>query len=142
MKHCDTFDIIFRVIIGFIIIGFLYFVFGFIFSSRPKIMKETDEYIYVKEYSLYNRDSTIYRYHQPIEYPGIVTHKRKSGHFVGVVGKGGHHVTDYYIGFEFDNKRVEINDRNLYDKFETNERIKAIEYFWPHHKYDYLKNGN
>lgn len=140
MKHYEYSNIFLILFYGVFGILAIYFFLGLVFKSNPKILKETDEYIYVKEYTLWDNDSTIYKYHQPIEYKGIVTHKRKGGHFAGVAGKGGHHVTDYYIGFEFDNKKVEINDREIFEKFEDNERIKVIETFWPRHKYDYLKN--
>ena len=87
----------------------------------------------------FNLDSAVYKYHKPIEYDGVIINKRKGSHFVGVVGKGGHRVTDYYITFQFNNKNIEEHDSWLYDKFELHENIKVVEKFYPYYSVEYLK---
>jgi len=123
------------IIILIIVIGFS----GIIVKHKDILIKEDTEYLYYKEYEWFNLDSAIYKYHKPIEYEGVVINKRKSSHFVGVVGKGGHRVTDYYITFQFNNKTIEEHDSQLYDRFELHENIKVVEKFYPYYNVKYLK---
>ena len=44
---------------------------GFIIKKQDVLVKETDEYLYYKEYKIYNLDSCVYKYHKPIIYDGI-----------------------------------------------------------------------
>ena len=50
---------------------------GEICNSKDKIIKETPDYLYVMEYSLYNMDSVVYKYKKTKTYNGIVIEKNK-----------------------------------------------------------------
>ena len=112
---------------------------GIITKHKDVLIKEDTEYLYYKEYEWFNLDSTIYKYHKPIKYEGIVINKRKGSHVVGVVGKGGHIVTDHYITFKFGNNIKEENNISLYDKFGLNEHMTVIEKFYPYYEINYSK---
>lgn len=76
--------IIFSVIVIAALIGLFA---GFIIQKPDNIIKRTPDYLYVKEYSWYNLDSTVYKYKTDKIYIGIITHKDTSRSFVGVPGK-------------------------------------------------------
>jgi hypothetical protein len=123
------------IIILVIVIGFS----GIVVKHRDVLVKQDTEYLYYKEYEWFNLDSAIYKYHKPIEYEGIVIDKHTGSHFVGIVGKGGHRVTDHYITFKFGNNIKEENDIYLYDKFGLNEHMTVIEKFYPYYEISYSK---
>jgi len=111
-------------------------VFGFIISiplytSKDKLIKEDKEYLYYKEYKIWNLDSCIYKYHKPITYDGIVIDKNVSSHFVGLVGKGGHWVYNYYTTVSYSNKKYTFSDSSIYDKYNKNDKVNVIEKFYP-----------
>lgn len=122
-------------ILSILIIGFS----GIIVKHKDVLVKEDTEYLYYKEYEWFNLDSVVYKYHKPIEYDGVVINKRKGSHFVGVVGKGGHGVTDYYITFQFNSKNIEEHSSQLYNRFGLHENVKVIETFYPYYNIEYLK---
>lgn len=51
---------------------------GVIFTSPEKVICEDEEYIYTEKYSLFNRDTVVYRYSKPICYSGVCVAKNKS----------------------------------------------------------------
>jgi hypothetical protein len=111
-------------------------VFGFmisipLYTSRNKLVKEDNEYLYYKEYKIWNSDSCIYKYHKPITYDGIVIKKDISSHFVGLVGKGGHWVYNYYTTVYYSNKKYTFSDSSIYDKYKENDKVIIIEKFYP-----------
>ena len=116
----------------------IYLLGGLIFSSRPVVVKETKDYIYVKKYALYNRDSTVYKYHQPIKYNGIVTRKYKNGSWTGLPGKGGVFVQHYHVYVQFNNIVHELSGRTYYDMFNEGDKVVVIEKFWPRNDYEYI----
>ena len=126
MKIFKTISIISIIIAILVIIGE-------ICNSKDKIIKETPDYLYVMEYSLYNMDSVVYKYKQTKTYNGIVIDKNKNSHFVGVVGKGGHMQTNYYLTVKFNNTETTIEDRNLYNKYNKGDEVKVTEQFYPYH---------
>lgn len=83
-----------------LLVAITYVVVGAIERSPNTIIKEDTEHIYVKKYSLYNKDSCVYKYHKPIIHKGVIINK--STRFVGLVGRGGHRVFRTYI--KYDNK--------------------------------------
>lgn len=127
-------------VIFFILIAIIIFLFfGIVFRSKAKIIKETPEYIYVKEYKIYDYDSAIYKYHQPIEYEGVVVDKRRHSGFVGVPGKGGHAVVNHYTTIKYNGKEEELSGRDYYDTFDKGDKVKVIEKFWPWYEVEYTK---
>lgn len=133
-----------KVIEGFFICLFVgvvgYFVYcaiGFLEKPRDVIVKDTNEYIYVKKYSLYGSDSAIYKFHKPITYDGIIMEKRHSSNFVGIAGKGGHWVNHYYVTIQYNGNLTKVNDSRMFDNVEKGQTIKVIERFYPSYDVSY-----
>ena len=122
------------IIILIIVIGFS----GIVVKHKDVLVKEDTEYLYYKEYEWFNLDSTIYKYHKPIIYKGIVINKYTRSHFAGVPGKGGHYVKNYHIVFKFSN-RTEDEDRgsSFYDYFNKGDSVQITENFYPYHELIY-----
>ena len=107
---------------------------GEICNTKDRVIKRTPDYIYVMEYSLYDLDSTVYKYKTTKTYIGTISNKNKNSYFVGVVGKGGHYETDYDVTIQFNNTEVEENNRELYDKYNIGDKVQVSEYWYPYHK--------
>ena len=111
-------------------IGFLiYLIIGMIKQPSDVLVKETDEYLYYKEYSLYGKDSIIYRYHKPIIYDGIVIDK--SENFVGLAGKGGH--WEWHTDIRYNNdQEYRENGSYFYNRHEIGDIVKIRVSFYPY----------
>ena len=120
-------------------IALISLIIGAIVQKKDVLVKETSDYLYYKEYTIYNLDSTIYKYHKPITYNGIITKKYKSSHFVGVPGKGGHRVTDYHLVISYNNKGYEESNSTVYNRFQLNENVKVVETFYPEFRVEIIK---
>ena len=48
-----------------------------IFTSPEKVISEDEDYIYTEKYSLFNRDTVVYKYSKPICYSGVCVAKNK-----------------------------------------------------------------
>lgn len=107
---------------------------GEICNTKDKIIKRTPDYIYVMEYSLYDLDSTVYKYETTKTYVGTISDKNKSSHFVGVVGKGGHNKTYYNVIIKFNNTEIKENDRELFHKYNIGDKVQVTESWYPYHK--------
>ena len=123
-----------------IIILLVTLVIGVFVKKQDVLVKETNEYLYYKEYKIFNLDSVIYKYHKPITYDGKVINKYTTGHFVGVAGKGGHHVTDYHLIIQFNNRTYEETWQTTYDRFNNGENLKVVEKFYPRYEIILIKN--
>ena len=117
-----------------------YFITGAVISKPDVIIKQTSDLLYVKQYSLYNRDSTVRVFNAPKIYDGVVTHKHKHSHYVGVPGKGGHHETSYHIEFSYNGKYYRGSGSRLYNQFERGDRVKIRESWYPYHNIEILTN--
>jgi hypothetical protein len=102
-----------------------------LYTSRDKLIKEDNEYLYYKEYKIWNLDSCIYKYHKPITYDGIIIDKNISSHFVGLVGKGGHWVYNYHTTISYSNKKYTFSGSDIYHKYNKNDKVIIIEKFYP-----------
>lgn len=107
---------------------------GEICNTKDRIIKRTPDYIYVMEYSLYDLDSTVYKYKTTKTYVGTISDKDKSSHFVGVVGKGGHYETDYNVTIKFNNTKTKEDDRELFHKYNIGDKVHVTESWYPYHK--------
>jgi len=116
----------------------IYLIIGCIVQNKDVLVKEDSEYLYYKEYTLYNRDSAVYKYHKPIIYDCTVVNQRKSGGYVGVPGKGGHPVVHYHTTFEYNGKRVEEGGGEYYNRFNVGDKLKVKEIFYPHYRTEYI----
>lgn len=107
---------------------------GEICNTKDRIIKKTPDYLYVMEYSLYDLDSTVYKYKTTKTYVGTISDKDKSSHFVGVVGRGGHHVTHYNVIIKFNNTETKEDDIELFHKYNIGDKVQVTESWYPHHK--------
>ena len=112
-----------------------YLAVGIIERNPNVIVKQDSEYLWVKAYSLYNEDSCIYKYHQPIVYEGEVI-KRKSN-FVGVPGKGGYRVYKTYIRYNKNEEHIKKH-RSYYNTHKEGDKVKIKVSFYPSYKLEVL----
>lgn len=119
------------------LITLLVFILGTIFKPRDVLMRETNDYLYYKEYTLFGLDSACYKYHKPIEYDGIVFDKSRSSHFVGVAGKGGHCVTTYRTTVSYNGKTYTYEGLWVYDHYNKGDKVIITETFYPKYKIDF-----
>lgn len=109
----------------------MYYIIGIIERTPDTLVKEDTEYLYYKEYEIYNRDSCIYKYHKPIIYDGEIVNK--SSHIQGVPGKGGHRVYRTYIKYNGDKEHVE-NGVHFYSNHEIGDKVKITVVFYPYER--------
>lgn len=107
---------------------------GEICNTKDRIIKRTPDYIYVMEYSLYDLDSTIYKYKADKTYVGTISDKNKSTHFVGVAGKGGHWKTHYNVIIKFNNTETKKDNSELFRKYNIGDKVQITESWYPRHK--------
>lgn len=125
------------IILGISFITFLILLSEIICKPRNILMRETDNYLYYKEYTLFGLDSSYYKYHKPIEYDGIVSNKSRSSHFVGVAGKGGHYQTKYKTTVTYNEKTYTHDGFSVYDRYKEGDKVIVTETFYPHYKIDF-----
>ena len=113
-----------------------YCVTGEIVRKPNVILKQNSEYLWVKKYTMYNEDSCIYKYHQPIIYEGVVTHR--SSNFQGIPGKGGHKVYRTYIKYNSDKEYIERGFQ-YYNTHPEGTNVKIKETYYPWYQADLLK---
>ena len=91
-----------------------------IFTKNDTIVDDNykGEYIKVKHYKAYNKDSVYEYYYKPKEFT------------VKVVGK-----SKKYILFFKGEELVAKGDKNKIRKIKNGQTIKVIEYFYPYHEY-------
>ena len=70
------------IIIIAIVFAITYAFIGVVVRKPDVIQTEDPEFLYVRKYTLYNRDSVVYKYHQPITREGVVT-RRSLGMRIG-----------------------------------------------------------
>ena len=122
--------------ISFIILVVL-FMGATVFRPRNVLMRETDKYLYYKEYTLFGLDSAYYKYHKPIEYEGVVSDKSESSHFVGVPGKGGHQQTTYKTTVSYDGRTYTYDGSWVYEHYRKGDKVIVTETFYPKYKIDF-----
>lgn len=120
----------------------LYLFIGVIQAKPDVLIKEDTEYLYYKEYKIYNKDSCIYKYHKPIIYDGEIVDK--SSRFVGMAGKGGHwvykRVYKTYIKYDGDKEYVE-NGMYFYSDHEIGDKVKVKIEFYPYENLSILDDN-
>ena len=112
---------------------------GAIIQKKDVLVKETSDYLYYKEYTIYNLDSAIYKYPKPITYNEKKTKKYTSSRFVGVPGKGGHRVTKYHLEVSYNNKSYEATTSGIYNSFQLYEDVKVVETSYPEFRVEIIK---
>ena len=133
--------VIFLIICGIFIISLIG---GFIFTKSDVLVKETPEYLYYKQYDLYNTDSVIHKFHKPIHYNGVVSNITRSQHVVGLLGKGGHWNSDFDITISYDNKTYTYRDEifglvYVHHTYNKGDKVKVVETFYPRYEINIYK---
>ena len=130
----------FLIVFGLFVLGL---VGGMIFTKSDVLVKETPEYLYYKQYDLYNTDSTIRVFHKPIYYDGVITDIYRSQHVVGLLGKGGHWNSDFDITISYNGKtyvwREEIFGLQYYCGYNKGDKVKVVETFYPRYEFKFYK---
>lgn len=116
-----------------IILGVIVIV-GEICNTKDRIIKRTTDYIYVMEYSLYDLDSTVYKYKTTKTYVGTISDKDKNLRFVGVAGKGGHYKTRYNVTIKFNNTETKEYNSELFHKYNIGDKVQVTESWYPYHE--------
>lgn len=130
----DLMDNFFKIVAIITVITAVIIAVGEICNTKDRIIKRTPDYLYVMEYSLYDLDSTVNKYKTTKTYIGTISDKNRHSHFVGVVGKGGHHKTHYNVTIRFNNTDIKEDDRKLYDKYNIGDKVQVSESWYPYHK--------
>ena len=115
--------------------GVIYILVGDIKRNPDTIIKENSEYLWVRTYSLYNKDSCVYRYHQPIIYEGEVINRRT--YFVGLPGKGGHWAYSTDIRYNGNEEYTEMG-WSYYDSHNEGDKVKIKISFYPYYEIEVL----
>lgn len=123
-------------VISVLSILFIWWVYGFIVAKKDVIMKRTSDYIYVKEYSWYNKDSTVYKYPATKVYQGVIKNKRRSSSFIGVPGKGGHYQTNYRTIVSYNNEQHTFTGSWVYHRYKEGDKVKVKVTHYPYYSID------
>lgn len=111
---------------------------GVIVSNPDVIIRETADSIYVKQYSIYNKDIVVIAFRQHKIYEGVVTDKHRHTRFVGVPGKGGHTQTIYRTTIKYNSKTYDCHSSNYYHRYNEGDKVKVKEVWYPHHDVEIL----
>ena len=122
--------------ISALVILFGWLIYGGIITKEDVIVKRTSDYLYVKEYSWYNKDSTVYKYPATKTYQGVIQNKRRSSNFVGVPGKGGHFQTNYRTTVSYNNEQHTYSDSDIYYKYKEGDKVKVRVKHYPYYSID------
>ena len=123
-------------VISVLSILFIWWVYGFIVAKKDVIVKRTSDYLYVKEYSWYNKDSTVYKYPATKIYQGVIQNKRRSSNFVGVPGKGGHFQTNYRTTVSYNNEHHTFTGSSIYCRYKKGDKVKVKVKHYPYYSVD------
>ena len=122
--------------ISALVILFGRLIYGGIITKEDVIVKRTSDYLYVKEYSWYNKDSTVYWYPATKTYQGVIQNKRRSSNFVGVPGKGGHFQTNYRTTVSYNNEHHTFTGSSIYCRYKKGDKVKVRVTHYPYYSVD------
>lgn len=122
--------------ISALVILFGWLIYGGIITKEDVIVKRTSDYLYVKEYSWYNKDSTVYKYPATKIYQGVIRNKHRSSNFVGVPGKGGHYRTNYRTTVSYNNEQHTFTGSSVYNKYKEGDKVKVKVKHYPYYSID------
>lgn len=100
-----------------------------IFTSPEKVISEDEDYIYTEKYSLFNRDTIVYKYSKPILYNGVCIDKSKFRTYNAAAKTS---ALFKRVTILYDNKEYTLNDYYLYNNLEIGDTCLVIEYFYPY----------
>ena len=100
-----------------------------IFTSPEKVISEDEDYIYTEKYSLFNRDTVVYKYSKPICYSGVCVAKNKFRTYNGAARTS---TLFKQVTISYNNKEWTLNNYYFYDNLEIGDTCLVIEYFYPY----------
>ena len=100
-----------------------------IFTSPEKVISEDEDYIYTEKYSLFNRDTVVYKYSKPICYSGVCVAKNKFRTYNGASKTS---ALFKQVTISYNNKEYTLNNYYLHDNLEIGDTCLVIEYFYPY----------
>lgn len=126
-----------KILYGILIIGFIALITVFlgatVFRPCTVLERETDEYLYYKEYTLFGIDSAYYKYHKPIEHDGVVSKKIRSYHWVCF--RGGSYrrrrQPTYKTVVIYDGKTYTYHSSWVYYHYNEGDKVIVTETFYP-----------
>ena len=125
-----------KIIILVLSLLFIWWISGFIVAKSDVVINTTPDYLYVRQYSWYNKDSAIYKYKTPKTYPGVVIHQNR--YFSGVPGKGGS--TKYKTTVKYNNTKHTFSGYTIYSKCTEGKKVQVHESWYPYYKIDLIFN--
>ena len=139
MKDCSLGDILCLIFIVVTVSVGGYYGVGEIKRNPDEIVKETTDSIYVKTYTLYNKDSETIVYPQPKIYTGKVVDQHKQVYYVGTPGKSKHRQIRYTTTIEYGGKTTSFYGIDVYDRFNRGSIVKVKESLYPCNKVEILE---
>ena len=116
------------IIILVVVFAITYAFIGMNVRKPDVILKEDPEFLYVRKYTLYNRDSAVYKYHKPITHRGVVT--RRS---LGVHMGGNQYVSWTRITYSGGKTHKEPG-YFYYKNHRVGDTVRLVEVFYPTHE--------
>ena len=115
------------IIIIAVVFAIVYAFIGVVVRKPDVIQTEDPEFLYVRKYTLYNRDSVVYKYHQPITHKGVVT-RRSLGMRIG-----NQYVSWTRIGYS-GGKIHKVPGYFYYRNHKVGDTVHLKEIFYPTHE--------
>lgn len=121
------------------LVWLIYLGIGETVNNPDVIIKETTDSIYVKQYSIYNKDSVVRAFKQHKIYEGVVIDKHKHTSYVGVAGKGGHMKTSYRTTIKYNGETYDYHGSNYYHRHNEGDKVRVKEFWYPYHDVEILE---
>jgi len=114
-------------IIIVVVFAIVYTFIGVVVRKPDVILKEDPEFLYVRKYTLHNRDSVVYKYHWPITHKGVVI-QRSLGMRIG-----NQYVSWTRIGYSV-GKTHKVPGYFYYRNHKVGDTVHLKEIFYPTHE--------
>lgn len=108
-------------------------------NNPDVIIRETADSIYVKQYSIYNKDSVVRAFRQHKIYEGVVTDKHKHTRFVGMPGRGGYTQITYRTTIKYNGETYNYRGSNYYNRYNEGDKVTVKEVWYPYHDVEILE---
>lgn len=108
-----------------------WWLYGFYVIKKDIILEKTPDYIYVKKYSWYNKDSTIYKYKSEQIHQGVVIDKRINTVYRHINGPGRRWEIQHEIIINYNNTSQVFKSSKLYNLYNKGDIVKLKEKWYP-----------
>jgi hypothetical protein len=124
---------IFGVVSAIGVVG--WYLLGNIVRNSDQIVEQTTDSLYVKQYTLYNRDSIVSVYKKPQQFVGVVSKKLKTTQFSIVSGTK----ETVYTIITYKDKTFETRNRSIYNEYNKGDLVTIEESWYPQHTLKIIK---